>query len=52
MPLGNVSKKDLSKMIRKFKNYLIKVMRGGDPNMSLLTVILPSKTACEVYDES
>ena len=29
--IGNVSKKYLSKNIRKFENYLIKVMRGRGP---------------------
>ena len=48
----NVSMKDLSKIIREFEKMHYKVMRGGCPNMILLTVTLPSKTACEVYDES
>ena len=50
--IGNVSMKYLSKIIREFENLPYKVMRGGGPNMSSLTVILPTKTACEVYDES
>ena len=31
--------------------YFIIVMRGGGPNMSLMTVTLPSKKACKVHDE-
>ena len=34
----NVSKKDISKIIREFENYLMKVMRGRGPKMILLTV--------------
>ena len=34
--IGNVSKKDLSKIIREFKMYLMKVMIRRGPNMSLL----------------
>ena len=34
----NVSKKDTSKIIREFENYLMKVMRGRGPNIILLTV--------------
>ena len=33
----NVSMKDLSNILRDFKNYLIKVMRGRGPNMNPFT---------------
>ena len=36
-PIENVSKKDLSKIIREFKNYLMKVMRGRGLIMSVHT---------------
>ena len=36
--IGNVSKKDLSKIIKEFEKLPYKVMRGGGPNMSLLPV--------------
>ena len=36
--IGNVSKKDLSNIIREFEKYLIKVTRRRGPNMILLTV--------------
>ena len=36
--IGNFSKKDPSKIIREFENYLTKVMIIRGPNMSLLTV--------------
>ena len=36
--IRNFSMNDLSKIIREFENCLIKVMRGGGPNMSPLTV--------------
>ena len=35
--IGNVSKKNLLKIIREFENYLMKVMRRRSPNMSLVT---------------
>ena len=35
--IGNIIKKDLSKIIREFENYLMKVMRRRGPNTSLLT---------------
>ena len=50
--IGNVSNKDLSKIIREFENCLMKVTRRRVPNMRLLTVNLPSKKAGKVYDES
>ena len=50
--IGNVSIKDLSNIIRDFEKLPYKVMRGGGSKMSPLTVIFPSKTDCEVYDES
>ena len=34
--IRNVSKKYLSKIIREFENYLMKFMREGGPNMSVL----------------
>ena len=36
--IDNVSKKDLSNILREFENYLMKVMRGRVPIMILLTV--------------
>ena len=36
--------KDLSKIIKEFENYLIRVMCGRGPNMNPLTVTLYSKT--------
>ena len=36
--IGNVSKKDLSKIIREFKNFLMKYMRGRGPNRILPTI--------------
>ena len=39
-------------LLGSLKNYLMKVMRGIGPNISLLTVTLPIKTACKVFDES
>ena len=51
--IGNISKKDLSNIIRDFEKLPYKIiMKGGGPNMILLTVTLHSKTSCEVYDES
>ena len=36
--IGNFSKKDPSKIIREFENYLMKFRRKRGPNMSLLKV--------------
>ena len=36
--MEKVSNKKISKIIRELENYLMKVMRGKGPNMSLLTV--------------
>ena len=41
--IGNVSKKECSKIIRKFEKYLMKLMKRRGPNMSLLTVTFTSK---------
>ena len=38
--IGNVIKKGLSKIIREFENYLMKVMRRRGPNTSLMTINL------------
>ena len=45
--IGNVSKNDLSNIIRDFENYLRKVMRVRGPNMSLLTVTFTQKDSLQ-----
>ena len=52
MPSEFSVKRTCKILLGSLKIYLIKVMRGGVPNMNLLTIALPSNTACKVYDES
>ena len=50
--IRNEIKKDILKIIRELQKLHHRNMRRRGPNMSLLTVLLPSKTAFKVYDES
>ena len=44
--ITNVSMKDISNMIKQFKNYLIRVVCRRGPNMNPTKVTLPIKKAC------
>ena len=52
MPLEMSVQRTFQILLGSLTSYLIRVMRGGGPNMSIMTVTLSSKTGHEVYDES
>ena len=52
MPSEMSVRRTFQRLSGSLRNCLIKFMRGGVPTRAHQQLLLPSKTACEVYDES